>query len=454
MSSDNGKGADAKNAMQIPNAPEAERQLLGTLLSRPEKLDEVIASLHKEDFYIGDHRLLYQALNDCIKNNKPVDKVVLANELTRQGSFDEDKALSFINGLISAEGKVEVLNEHLAIVKEKAILRGMMRMSEKIKGSALKSQDAKALISESETFLAELANQMHGDDSTGKTIVDSLGDVFDKIAELNDNDSDITGVPTGFDEFDKLTSGLQPSDMVILAARPSMGKTAMAITMVVNAALHGVSSHVFSLEMPSDQITMRILACMASVHLQRIRTGKISELDFEKLENATNKLKKMHIFIDDKGGITPGYMRSTALKRHRQHPTGLIVIDYLQLMNVDTKTNNRTEVIGEISRSIKALAKEMNVPIIALSQLNRSLEQRPNKRPVNSDLRESGAIEQDADMIVFIYRDEVYNPDTPDKGKAEIIIGKQRNGPLGTVYAEFKGEYTRFDDISKSAFSA
>ena len=277
--------------------------------------------------------------------------------------------------------------------------------------------------------------------------------MVDKIDTLYQQESVITGLPTGWTDFDTMTSGLQPGDLVIVAARPSMGKTTFSMNIAEHAALKGkYPVAVFSMEMPADQLAIRMLSSLGRIELQRIRTGRLQDEDWPRLTSTLNLLSQAKMFIDDTPALSPSEMRARTRRLAREHGLGLVVVDYLQLMQVPGFKENRTAEISEISRSLKAMAKELSVPVIALSQLNRSLEQRPNKRPVMSDLRESGAIEQDADLIVFIYRDEVYNPDSPDKGIAEIIIGKQRNGPIGTVKLTFLGKYTRFENYIDTAY--
>jgi replicative DNA helicase len=340
------------------------------------------------------------------------------------------------------------------IIRERAILRKLVSVGDQIAASALtpSGKDAKTLLDEAEAKVFEIAEAGARTVSGFVPIQPILGQVVDRIQELYDRDSPagITGVPTGLADLDEKTSGLQPSDMIVLAARPGMGKTSLALNIAETVAVEaGLPVAVFSMEMPGTQLATRFLSSVGRIDQHKIRTGKLNDEEWQRLTYALGKLHEAPIYIDETPGLNPTDLRARCRRLHRQcGRLGLIVIDYLQLMTSLKESDNRSAELSEISRSVKSLAKELHVPIIALSQLNRSLEQRPNKRPVASDLRESGAIEQDADIIMFIYRDEIYNPDSPDKGMAELIISKHRNGSTGTIRMTFLGEFTRFENFA------
>ncbi len=347
------------------------------------------------------------------------------------------------------------IRAYAQVVRERATLRKLIEAAQEIAESGFnpEGRNSQELIDEAERAIMQISEA--GRRSGGPEGVNALlGRALERIEELFNTGGDITGLTTGFSDLDNMTSGLQPADLVIVAGRPSMGKTSFAMNLVENAALaQGKPILVFSMEMPAEQLIMRMLSSVGRIDQKRVRTGRLEQEDWPKLTAAVNKLKDVSLHIDDTPALTPTELRSRVRKvvRENKGEIGMIMIDYLQLMQVAGSSEGRTAEISEISRSLKAIAKEFNVPVVALSQLNRSLEQRPNKRPVNSDLRESGAIEQDADIILFIYRDEVYHEDTQDKGVAEIIIGKQRNGPIGTCRLAFIGEYTRFENLARGA---
>jgi replicative DNA helicase len=389
-----------------------------------------------------------------IELGKPADVVTVYEALEKNGEAEHVGGLAYLGEIANSTPSAANVRRYGEIIRERAILRKLVSVGDQIAASALtpSGKDAKTLLDEAEAKVFEIAEAGARTVSGFVPIQPILGQVVDRIQELYDRDSPagITGVPTGLTDLDEKTSGLQPSDMIVLAARPGMGKTSLALNIAENVAVEaGLPVAVFSMEMPGTQLATRFLSSVGRIDQHKIRTGKLTDEEWQRLTYALGKLHEAPIFIDETPGLNPTDLRARCRRLHRQcGRLGLIVIDYLQLMTSLKESDNRSAELSEISRSVKSLAKELHVPIIALSQLNRSLEQRPNKRPVASDLRESGAIEQDADIIMFIYRDEIYNPDSPDKGMAELIISKHRNGSTGTVRMTFLGEFTRFENYS------
>ena len=438
-----------------PHSVEAEQSLIGGLLLDNMAWDKVGDMIAEADFYRDEHRRIFRHIARLIELGKPADVVTVFESLEKNNESESAGGLAYLSEIANNTPSAANIKRYAEIVRERAVLRKLVTVGDEISSSALnpKGRDAKELLDKAEASIFEIAEQGARQRTGFVSLQPLLGQVVDRIQELydKDNHSDVTGVPTGFRDLDVKTSGLQPGDMIIVAGRPSMGKTAFAL----NIAEHvGVETRlpvaIFSLEMPGTQLAMRLLSSVGRLDQHRVRTGRLNDDEWQKMTYSLGKLHDAPIHIDETGSINPIDLRSRARRLAREYggKLGLIVIDYLQLMTVTSQGDNRAAEISEISRSIKSLAKELSVPIVALSQLNRSLEQRPNKRPVMSDLRESGAIEQDADVIIFLYRDEVYNPDSPDKGTAEIIIGKQRNGPIGTVRVTFLGQYTRFENFA------
>ncbi|MGB0733381.1 MAG: replicative DNA helicase [Pontibacterium sp.] len=439
-----------------PHSIEAEQSVLGGLLLDNNAWDTVSEILVEANFYRRDHRLMFRTLTKLVAANQPLDVVTLSEELDRIGELENAGGMEYLVDLANNTPSASNIRAYAEIVRDRALLRKMITAGQEIVENSFftNGRDSDDILNEAEQKIFQIAEERP--DQNGPLGLDELlKEAVDKIDFLYHNDSDMTGVTTGFDDLDKKTAGLQPSDLVIVAARPSMGKTTFAMNLVENALMATEKPVlVFSLEMPASQLLTRMLSSLGRIDQTRLRTGKLIDDDFERLNVAVNMLKGKPLYIDDTPGISPNEMRSRARRVVREHgEVALIMIDYLQLMQLKGgHSEGRTAEISEISRSLKALAKEMQVPVVALSQLNRSLEQRPNKRPVNSDLRESGAIEQDADVIMFIYRDEVYNEDSPDKGVAEIIIGKQRNGPIGTSRLAFIGKYTKFENLAPAMY--
>lgn len=439
-----------------PHSVEAEQSVLGGLMLSNPAWDEVGDMLSEGDFYRRDHRLIFRAIARLAERNEPFDVVTLSEQLDRLGELDNVGGLAFLGTIAKNTPSAANIKSYAGIIRERSILRQLIQVGTEIASDAYnpEGQSSKDLLDKAESRVFEIAEQ--GMRGSGFTPLRSLlVEAIDKIEMLFEQDNPITGVSTGYADFDAMTSGLQKSDLVIVAGRPSMGKTTFAMNLAENAAIKSKAPvAVFSMEMPGEQLAMRLISSVGKIDQTRLRSGKLDNDDWPRLTTAVGTLNEAPMFIDDTPALTPNDLRARARRLAREHgDLGLIVIDYLQLMRGSgSGHDNRASEISEISRSLKALAKELKVPVIALSQLNRSLEQRPNKRPVMSDLRESGAIEQDADVIIFIYRDEVYNPESPDKGTAEIIIGKQRNGPIGAVRLTFLGQYTRFENYAGHAF--
>jgi replicative DNA helicase len=437
-----------------PYSLEAEQAVLGGLMIDNSTWDQVSDVVTEADFYRQDHRLIFTAIFSLAEKSEPYDVVTLSEWLSSHNELNNIGGLSYLGSLAKNTPTAANIKAYAKIVRERSVLRQLIRVSTDIAESAYnpEGRNSAELLDMAESKVFHIAEQGARSEGGYKNIKELLVTAVDRIDQLYQSDTAYTGIPTGFDDFDNLTSGLQKADLVIIAGRPSMGKTSFAMNLVENAAIkHKQPVAVFSMEMPGDQLVMRMMASLGRIDSNKIRTGKLDDADWPRLTSAVGILNEAPIFIDDTPGLNPMEIRARARRIKREHGLGMIVIDYLQLMQ-SAKSNgeNRATEISEISRSLKGLAKELGVPILALSQLNRSLEQRPNKRPIMSDLRESGAIEQDADLIVFIYRDEVYNEDSPEKGTAEIIISKQRNGPIGMSRLTFLGQYTRFESHSNT----
>lgn len=437
-----------------PHSIEAEQSVLGGLMLDNHAWDKISDKLTSDDFYNPGHRAIFAAIYSLSAENKPFDPLTVSELLDVRGDLESAGGLVYIGELVASVPSVANIQAYAEIIVERALLRKLINTGQRIADSAYhpEGRDSKTILDEAERLVFGIAEARPN--SGGPVGIHAiLANTVKRIEELYETGDAITGITTGFNDLDEMTSGLQSSDLIIVAARPSMGKTTFAMNLVENALLNTDKAVVvFSLEMPSEQLMMRSLSSLARVNQGKVRTGQLDNDDWPKIVGAVDRIKDKKLFIDDTAGISPSEMRTRLRRIVREHgELGLVMVDYLQLMQIPGFGEGRTNEISEISRSLKAMAKEFNVPMIALSQLNRSLEQRPNKRPVNSDLRESGAIEQDADVIMFIYRDEVYHPDTEYKGVAEIIIGKQRNGPIGKCRLAFIGQYTRFENLSADA---
>jgi len=434
-----------------PHSMEAEQSVLGGLLLSTSAWDQVADRVVEADFYREDHRLIFRAIRDLHDAGRPCDAVTVSEWFESHGKADQVDGGNYISQLANNTPSAANVGAYADIVREKSILRSLIDVGTTITSSAFSSdgRESKTLLEEAERLVFAIADKGNRGGSGYVSVQDSLKEAMAKIEELNAFEGDITGIPTGYLDFDKLTAGLQPSDLIIIAGRPAMGKTTFAMNVAEHAAIkYGKSVAVFSMEMASLQLVMRMFSSVGQIDQNRIRTGSLDDMDWPKLTSAMNLLHKSKIFIDDTPALSPSELRARARRLKREHDIDLIVVDYLQLMSVPDIKENRATEIAEISRSLKTIAKELNVPVVALSQLNRALENRPNKRPLMADLRESGAIEQDADLIVFIYRDEVYNKESGEKGKAEIIIGKHRNGSTGTIHLAFQGPWLRFVNLA------
>ncbi|GHE93994.1 replicative DNA helicase [Thalassotalea profundi] len=439
-----------------PHSLEAEQSVLGGLLLDNETWDRVSEKVVAQDFYSRSHRIVYETIGALIELGEPVDLITLSEALENDQKLDDAGGFVYLAEMMKNTPSAANITAYAEIVRERAVTREMISVANEIAEAGYDTQGRTSadLLDFAETKVFQIAEQRANKSEGPENIHSVLEKTVDRIEKLYQQPHDgVTGVSTGFTDLDKMTAGLQPSDLIIVAARPSMGKTTFAMNLAENAAMtEDKPALIFSLEMPSEQIMMRMLASLGRIDQTKIRTGQLGDEDWARLSSTMGLLiEKGKMYIDDAAGLTPTEVRSRARRIARDHGgISLIMIDYLQLMRAPQFSDNRTLEIAEISRSLKALAKELEVPVVALSQLNRGLEQRSDKRPINSDLRESGSIEQDADLIMFIYRDEVYHDDSEYKGMAEIIIGKQRNGPIGRVALTFQGQYSRFDNYAGS----
>ena len=446
--------ADVDTLRLPPHSLEAEQSVLGGLLLDNEAADRIGDVVSAPDFYSDAHRIIFDHVARLIGDGRPADAVTVAESLSSAGRLEHVGGLAYLGALVQSVPTAANIRHYAQIVRDRSVLRQLASTAAEIAESAYQpmGRNASQLLDEAETKVMHIAEAGSRGRKQYEKVGDLLAGVVERIEELfnREHPTDVTGIATGFSDLDRMTAGLQPGDLVIVAGRPSMGKTALAVNIGESVALESKRPvAIFSMEMGANQLAMRLIGSVGRLPSQNLRTGRLQSEDWTRLSSALGRLSEAPILIDETPALTVMELRSRARRIARAHsPLGLVIVDYLQLMQASSQGENRATEISEISRSLKALAKELHVPVIALSQLNRSLEQRPNKRPVMSDLRESGAIEQDADVILFIYRDEVYNPETQDKGVAEIIIGKQRNGPIGTVRLTFLGEYTRFENFA------
>ena len=437
-----------------PHSIDAEQAVLGGLMLDEHAWERIADKLGEEDFYRKDHRLIFRAIGDLASKNQPCDAVTLGEWFESSGLADEVGGVAYVIQLANATPSAANILAYAGIVREKSVLRQLIEAGTQIVGDGFQPEGRK-----SEEILAEAEQRVFHIAETGargkKSYVEmraAVHEAFQILSRRYESKDAVTGLATGFADLDEMTAGLQPSDLIIVAARPSMGKTALAVNMAEHAALKSRKAvAIFSMEMSASQLAFRLISSLGRIDQQHLRNGDLAEEDWPRVTSAITLLSETKILIDDTPALSPSELRARARRMKRQYDLGLIVVDYLQLMAVPGNKENRATEISEITRSLKALAKELNIPVIALSQLNRSLEQRTDKRPVMADLRESGAIEQDADVILFIYRDEYYDKESADKGLAEIIIGKQRNGPTGTVKLTFLGRYTRFENTASEA---
>ncbi|MGI9227359.1 MAG: replicative DNA helicase [Gammaproteobacteria bacterium] len=439
-----------------PYSLEAEQAVLGGLILDNSAWDKVADKLNENDFHLFDHRLIFRAIDELVQNRQPFDVLTLSDMLRQKDEISDSNVLAYLGTLAHDTPTAANIQAYAEIVREKSVLRQLVQVGTDIATSGISTEgkDINQLLDEAEQKIFRISDRSAQAGQGFANIKSLLKTTVEQIDELFERGDHITGIPSGFDEYDEKTAGLQDGELIIVAGRPSMGKTSFAMNIVEYAALrNNACVAIFSLEMPGRSLTMRMLSSMGRIDQQRIRTGKLNDDDWPRLTSAVSMLSEAKLFIDDSAALSPTELRARARRLKREHDLSLIVVDYLQLMKISGTSENRATEISEISRSLKALAKELSVPVIALSQLNRSLEQRTDKRPVMSDLRESGAIEQDADLIVFIYRDEVYNEDSPDEGTAEIIVAKQRNGPIFKTRLTFLGQYTRFENYVPEIYS-
>ncbi len=450
------EAGSAVDALKVPpQSIDAEQSVLGGLLLDNQRWDFVADKINSEDFYRREHRIIFNAISSLCRENSPADVVTVSEWLEKSGEFETAGGLAYLGSLANNTPSAANISAYATIVRENSIMRQLAQAAGDIGNSAYvpEGRTAGELLDQAEKRILDISEKGARRRGGFTKLTSLLSVAVERIDAMFRSQNAITGVPTGFTDLDEMTSGLQPSDLIIIAGRPSMGKTSLAMNIVENAAVgQKLPVAVFSMEMPGAQLAMRMMASLGRINAHHVRTGKLDDEDWPRLTSAVTLLNDAPIFIDDTPAITPMELRGRARRLKREHGLGLIIVDYLQLMQSTETNENRATEISNITRALKSLAKELDVPLIAMSQLNRSLEQRTDKRPVMSDLRESGAIEQDADVIFFIYRDEVYNEESPDKGTAEIIIGKQRNGPTGKVLLTFLGKYTKFENYTSAGF--
>jgi replicative DNA helicase len=454
---------DQISALKVPpHSIEAEQSILGGLLIDNKAIDRIAGQVSASDFYRNDHRIIFTHISKLIDNNDPADIVTVAESLEQNAELTKVGGVAYLGLVAENTPTASNITGYAKIVRERSIMRNLVEVGSDIVESAFSPQgkDAQQLLDESESKIFQIADAGTSEKLGFIDIKELLPKAAQRIDDLYqlDDPNGVTGVPSGYSDLDQKTAGLQPGDLIIIAGRPSMGKTSLALNIAEHVGMEvGLPVAIFSMEMGAAQLTMRLLGSVGKLDQHKMRIGQLEDEDWPKLTNALGVLNEAPIFIDEGSALNSYEVRARARRLHRQQgKLGLIVIDYIQLMSSanEQSNENRATEVSEISRSLKALAKELNVPVVALSQLNRSVESRPDKRPMMSDLRESGAIEQDADVIMFIYRDEVYNPETAEKGVAEILLSKQRNGPTGTVKLTFLGQYTRFENYANPGYDS
>lgn len=434
-----------------PHNPTAENAVIGGVLLDNTKWDHVADRLKTEDFYLAENRIIFAALRDLADSDMPLDLVTVADRLEKRGELEDAGGLAYIGALANDTPSAGNVGAYAAIVRENALHRLTAAAAREIAADAMACKGtAYQLLSRAEQRLSDVMEDANKGGGSFQTAGQLLTEAINHVEEAYQRENPIIGLPTGYSDLDGKTAGLHPGELTIIAARPGMGKTTLAMNIVENAAISsGKPIAVFSLEMPGKALMLRAISSLGRVDHKDLRSGKVEDGDWSRITSAVNILNNSRLFIDDAPEATPAQLVSKCRRLAREHgELGLVAVDYLQLMTANRQTDNRTNEIAQITRGLKLLAKDANAPVVALSQLNRGLESRNNKRPILADLRDSGAIEQDADLVLFIYRDEVYNEDSPDKGKAEIIIGKQRNGPTGSVTLTFQGQFTRFDNYA------
>ncbi|MDB2611786.1 replicative DNA helicase [Gammaproteobacteria bacterium] len=449
----------SKSIENTEQVRELERAVLGGLMLETERYDAVSEIIEFTDFEGQDHQNIFQSMGELVYSNKPLDPLTVSDRLDSKNLLTRAGGKNYLIDLASTSPSAANLEAYAGMIRQKSISRRLMKINSEISELIINPQgkDAAELLDEAETKIFSLNDEASRTSTNIQKLDELIPQSIERMNEIAKNGSSLLGASTGYKDLDSKLQGLQNGDLIIIAARPSMGKTALSMNIVENLILNknipgGVL--VFSLEMPAESLTTRLLASNAKIDQQKVRSASMNQSDLKKFMESSSKLKDLPLYIDDSSMLSPMELRARARRIARQEPNGLslIVVDYLQLMQLPASQENRVNQISEISRSLKMLAKELNVPVIALSQLNRAVEQRPNKRPIMADLRDSGAIEQDADVILFIYRDEVYNEDSEEGNKAEIIIGKQRNGPIGKVNLTFLKEFTRFEDFAVDSY--
>ena len=447
------------NINQNEQAREAERAVLGGLMLETHRFDTVIQVIKENDFDGKDHQIIFQSMSELVEENKPLDPLTVSEKLDNKNSLNKVGGKDYLIELATSTPSAANLEAYAEIIRQRSITRKLMKANSDISEliSNPQGQDGASLLDKAESMIFALNDETNINDQNLQSMRELIPSTMDRLHELSNKSDGLIGSSTGFKDLDNKLQGLQKGDLVVVAGRPSMGKTSFAMNIAENVLLDDDSNGsvlIFSLEMPGESLTTRLLSGMTKLNQQNVRSGMLKDDELRILLQQSEKLKNMPLWIDDSSILSPMELRAKARRLARTEKDGLslIVVDYLQLMQLPLSIENRVNQISEISRSLKSLAKELNVPVIALSQLNRAVEQRPNKRPIMADLRDSGAIEQDADVILFIYRDEVYNEDSEQGNKAEIIIGKQRNGPIGTVNLTFLKEFTRFENFSSDSF--
>ena len=444
---------------QSEQAREAERAVLGGLMLETHRFDTVIQVIKENDFDGKDHQIIFQSMSELVEENKPLDPLTVSEKLDNKNSLNKIGGKDYLIELATTTPSAANLEAYAEIVRQRSISRKLMKANSEISEliSNPQGQDGAALLDKAESMIFSLNDETNLNDKSLQSMRELIPSTMDRLHELSNKKGGLIGSSTGFKDLDKKLQGIQEGDLIVVAGRPSMGKTSFAMNVAENVLLDDDSNGavlIFSLEMPGESLTTRMLSGMSKLDQQNVRSGMLKDDQLKLLLKEGERLKNLPLWIDDSSLLSPMELRAKArrLARTEENGLSLIVVDYLQLMQLPASNENRVNQISEISRSLKSLAKELNVPIVALSQLNRAVEQRPKKRPIMADLRDSGAIEQDADVILFIYRDEVYNEDSEQGNKAEIIIGKQRNGPIGTIYLTFLKEFTRFENFSNDGF--
>ena len=447
------------NINQNEQAREAERAVLGGLMLETHRFDIVIQVIKENDFDGKDHQIIFQSMSELVEENKPLDPLTVSEKLDNKNSLNKVGGKDYLVELATTTPSAANLEAYAEIIRQRSITRKLMKANSEISEliSNPQGQDGASLLDKAESMIFALNDETNQNDQNLQSMRELIPSTMDRLHELSNKSGGLIGSSTGYKDLDNKLQGLQNGDLIVVAGRPSMGKTSLAMNVAENVLLDSESNGsvlIFSLEMPGESLTTRLLSGMTKLNQQNVRSGMLKDDELRILFQQSEKLKNLPLWIDDSSILSPMELRAKARRLARTEKDGLslIVVDYLQLMQLPLSSENRVNQISEISRSLKSLAKELNVPVIALSQLNRAVENRPNKRPIMADLRDSGAIEQDADVILFIYRDEVYNEDSEHGNKAEIIIGKQRNGPIGTVNLTFLKEFTRFENFSTDSF--